>query len=234
LLKHQLGSQFGLTGFGLPENLFTLGAMADNLTSFGGYLSSSQDKRAQDYLNAGTAGYEPCSNPATTSRNFPHREITSTKHEVSVSRNVTTRRHQSVSRDSCMSRWLRLCAAAQWGVEHCRRAVLVGTTNLSPHSGGGPDRPIQQVDLFMDGTSHRPLRTAAAAKQPTLRDDQWSADKLYGSRQRDAQIGGQQSDCGFEYHELQQRHESSARARGDRIVALDEFHCRAADAAGGQ
>lgn len=63
----QLGSQNGYYGFGLPPGLFVPGAMADNLTSFSGWLfeDAAGMTRVPEFLAAGaTASYgtvvEPC------------------------------------------------------------------------------------------------------------------------------------------------------------------------------
>ncbi|MCS7091500.1 MAG: TIGR03790 family protein [Verrucomicrobiota bacterium] len=70
----QLGSQSGYYGFALPEGLFVPGAMADNLTSYGGLLfeDAAGMTRVPDFLAAGaTASYGTVVEPCNWTEKFP-------------------------------------------------------------------------------------------------------------------------------------------------------------------
>ncbi|GIX49966.1 MAG: hypothetical protein KatS3mg132_160 [Limisphaera sp.] len=70
----QLGSQSGFYGFTLPPHLFVPGAMADNLTSYGGWLfeDASGMTRVPEFLAAGaTASYGTVVEPCNWTEKFP-------------------------------------------------------------------------------------------------------------------------------------------------------------------
>ncbi|WP_205881046.1 TIGR03790 family protein [Limisphaera ngatamarikiensis] len=70
----QLGSQSGSYGFSLPSDLFVPGAMADNLTSYGGWLfeDAAGMTRVPDYIAAGaTASYGTVVEPCNWTEKFP-------------------------------------------------------------------------------------------------------------------------------------------------------------------
>jgi len=73
-LGFQLGSQFGWGAvFSLPPHLFVPGAMADNLTSFGGYIFENAGQTSSlDYLKRrATASYGTVVEPCNYLEKFP-------------------------------------------------------------------------------------------------------------------------------------------------------------------
>ena len=158
LVGYQLGSQFGLSGFGLLANSFAPGAMADNLTSFGGYLFEYAGQTiALDYLNAGaTASYGTVIEPCNYLEKFPSpRNYFYQARGFSIAECYylsLTNPYQGILVGEPLAAPFAMPCSGSWS-NLPLGAVLTGTTNLSlGFLAAGPDRPIQQVDLFLDGT----------------------------------------------------------------------------------
>jgi len=158
VVGYHLGSQFGLSWYGLPQNLFAPGAMADNLTSYGGYLFEfSGQTGVMDYLNTGaTASYgtviEPCNYlekfPAPRNYFYQARGFSIAEcYYLSV-----TNPYQGILVGEPLAAPFAVPCDGAWS-NLPPGAVLAGTTNLSLGFVAADDqRPIQQVDLFLDGT----------------------------------------------------------------------------------
>jgi len=153
----QFGSQFGRAVL-YPLPGFVPGAMADNLTSYSGYLFEESGMiDALDYLIAGaTASYGTIIEPCNYLEKFP-----SPRNYFYQARGFTTAEsyYQSVTNPyqgilvgEPLAAPFALPSSGLWS-NLPPNAVLAGTTNLSlGFLAAGPDRPIQQVDLFLDGT----------------------------------------------------------------------------------
>ena len=154
---YQLGSQFGRA---IPYELpgFAPGAMADNLTSYGGYLfEDSGMTDALDYVIAGaTASYGTVVEPCNYLEKFP-----APRNYFYQARgfNVAECYYQSVTNpyqgilvgEPLAAPFAVPCTGAYSNLSP--DAVLAGMTNLSlGFLAAGPDRPIQQVDLFLNGS----------------------------------------------------------------------------------
>ncbi len=152
----QLGSQFGRAIL-YPLPAFTPGAMADNLTSFSGYLFEESGMiDALDYLVAGaTASFgtvvEPCNylEKFSAPRNYFYQARGFTVAECYYQ--SVTNPHQGILVGEPLAAPFALPSSGTWN-NLPSGSVLVGTTNLSLQvQAAGADRPVQQVDLFLDG-----------------------------------------------------------------------------------
>ena len=88
-----LGYQTGLPGFSVSPNTFVPGAMADNLTSFGGIIFGPNPQTTLlAFIDAGAAGsYGTVTEPAPAPRSSPTRRTTSTSRAASAWPNAITR-----------------------------------------------------------------------------------------------------------------------------------------------
>ena len=155
-LGPMLGFQNGIVHFNMYGS-YVPGAMADNLTSFSGYLFESVGHTtAMDFINNGaTASYgtivEPCAYPDKfpvaqnyffQSRGFSIGEC----YYQSV-----TNPYQGIMVGEPLAAPFALAATGNW-IGLPDGAVLAGTTNLSVQfASDSLTRPVQQVDLFLDG-----------------------------------------------------------------------------------
>lgn len=167
VLGPQAGSQFGRTSFSLPANLFVPGAMADNLTSFGGMLFEGTGHTGPlHYLNAGaTASYgtviEPCNYlekfPSPRNYFYQARGFTAAEsYYLSV-----TNPYQGLLLGEPLAAPFALPGEATWQ-NLPTGAVLTGATNLTVEfTAADATRPVQQVDLFLNGTFLQALTNVA-------------------------------------------------------------------------
>ena len=154
---YQLGSQFGLSAFGLPTNLFAPGALADNLTSFGGKLFEPDRMPGPiEYLRAGaSASYgtvvEPCNHLGKfpSPRNYFYQARGFSAAECYYQ--SLTNPYQGILAGEPLAAPFALPCSGAWS-NLLSGGVLSGTTNLTIQFNA-PDgsRPVQQIDLFMDG-----------------------------------------------------------------------------------
>ena len=156
-LSQLLGYQNGVQNMSLGTNVFTPGALADNLTSYGGDIFRTADHLlALAFLNAGAAGsYGTVVEPCNYLEKFP-----SPQNYFYQARgfNIAECYYQSLTNPyqglivgeplaapfalPCNGAWTSLPTGA-W---------LSGTTNLSlQFTAAEVSRPVQQVDLFLDG-----------------------------------------------------------------------------------
>jgi uncharacterized protein (TIGR03790 family) len=154
---YQLGSQFGrAVPYELPG--FAPGAMADNLTSYAGYLyEESGMTDALDYLIAGaTASYGTVVEPCNYLEKFPApRNYFYQARGFSIAEcyyQSVTNPYQGILAGEPLAAPFALPCSGSWS-NLPSNAVLAGATNLSlGFLAAGSDRPIQQVDLFFNGT----------------------------------------------------------------------------------
>ena len=154
----QLGSQNGYHGFGLTTNLFVPGAMADNLTSFGGWLfeNACGMTRVPDFLAAGaTASYGTVVEPCNWPDKFP-----SPLNYFYQARGFTiaecyyqslTNPFQGVLVGEPLAAPFARPPQVSWLTPPADTS-LRGSTNLTVHvAAPDPSRPVGRVDLFVDG-----------------------------------------------------------------------------------
>ncbi|MEJ5237141.1 MAG: TIGR03790 family protein [Limisphaera sp.] len=157
----QLGCQSGFYGFSLPANLFVPGAMADNLTSFGGWLfeDAAGMTRVPDFLAAGaTASYGTVVEPCNWTEKFP-----GPRNYFYQARgfNIAECYYQSIA-----APYQGVVVGEPLAAPFARRprgdwiapapeATVSGPVLLEWHfQAADPARPIGRVDLFVDGRFH--------------------------------------------------------------------------------
>jgi uncharacterized protein (TIGR03790 family) len=173
-LGHLLGYAGGDQIVNLAGASFAAGAMADNLTSFSGYLlENSGHTDALDFLNAGaTASYGTIVEPCAYLEKFPNAQnyfyqargfSLAEAYYLSV-----TNPYQGVLIGEPLAAPFATPAAGAWVVPPAD-AELSGTTNLTVQFQA-PDatRPVQQVDLFVDGTFAQTLTNIAPRQNNVL------------------------------------------------------------------
>ncbi len=153
-----LGYQNGKQLISAPPVIFAPGALADQLTSYGGGLYDVADHTtALVFLNAGAIGsygtvVEPCAYlqkfPTAQAYFYQSRGFTMAEcYYQSV-----TNPYQGVLVGEPLSAPFALATSGSWSGLPAN-AVLVGTTNLALQvTAADATRPVQQVDLFVDGT----------------------------------------------------------------------------------
>lgn len=174
-----ISSNYGLgtmLGFQIGRQQFTVygdfvpGAIADNLTSYSGDLFGSPDHtRVLEFINAGaTASYGTVAEPCPYLEKFASPQI---YFYQARGFSIAECYYQSVTNPyqgilvgeplaapfarPCDGGWSNLPAGV----------VLSSTTNLTLHfSAADVERPVQQVDLFLDGTFVQTLTNIAPAR----------------------------------------------------------------------
>jgi len=153
-----LGYQTGLAYFSASANAFVPGAMADSLTSTAGLLFGGTDQtNLLAFIEAGACGsYGTVVEPCAYLQKFP-----SPQNYFYQARGFSLAEcyYQSV-----LNPYQGLIVAEPLAAPFARpplgawtnlpaNAELSGVTNLTLHCvAATPDRPVQQVDLFLDGT----------------------------------------------------------------------------------
>lgn len=173
-LGYQLGSINGSYSFSLGTNLFAPGAMADNLTSFSGQLFESTGMTGvREFLAAGaTASYGPVIEPCAYLGKFP-----SPQNYLYQGRGFSiaecyyqsvTNPYQGILVGEPLAAPFGQPSEGAW-LGLSEGALLSGATNLSLQFIT-PDlsRPVQQVDLFLDGTWLRTLTNIAPRQNNVL------------------------------------------------------------------
>ena len=162
-----LGFQNGVQQFDLAATTFVPGAIADNLTSFSGYLFEvTGHTGVMDFLNAGaTASFgtvtEPCAylEKFASPRNYFYQARGFSIAECYYQ--SITCPYLGVLVGEPLAAPFAVPAAGAWA-GLANNALLAGTTNLTvqwvaPDAG----RPVQQVDLFVDGVFSQTLTNIA-------------------------------------------------------------------------
>ncbi len=152
-----LGFQNGVQVFTLFNPPIVPGAMVDNLTSFGGFLFEPIDHTtAMDFINHGaTASYgtvtEPCAYPGKfpAAQNYFYQARGFSIAECYYQ--SLTNPYQGILVGEPLAAPFALPAHGAWN-NPPENAVLSGTTNLSiQYVSDSITRPVQQVDLFLNG-----------------------------------------------------------------------------------
>jgi uncharacterized protein (TIGR03790 family) len=154
-----LGLETGLTSFTLPANAFAAGAMADDLTSYGGEIfTDSGQTPLLVFLEAGAAGsygtvVEPCNYPQKfpnpldyfyQARGFCMAEA----YYLSVANP-----YQGLTVGEPLAAPFAQRGNGTWNTLPSGTAVLSGQTNLQlTFTAATANLPLDQVDLFVDGT----------------------------------------------------------------------------------
>jgi len=162
-----LGFETGLAQFSVPPGTFAAGAIADSLTSFGGVIfGPNTQTNLLAFIDAGAAGsYGTVAEPNNDTQKFPNPQV---YFYQARGFSLAESYYQSID-----APYLGLMVAdplaapfagagyGQWST-NLPNAVLSGTTNLfvqfSAHDGF---RPLQQIDLFVDGAYFSTLTNIA-------------------------------------------------------------------------
>jgi len=160
-----MGYQTGLANFSVAPNAFLPGAMADSLTSFGGVIFGPNNQTSiLAFIAAGASGsYGTVAEPFTDPQKFPDPELYFVQ---SRGFNLAESYYQSVNVPYLglvvgepLAAPFAVGAFGSWyGLES--NVVLSGTCPLGLRFSGG-DRPIGQVDLFVDGKYSQTLTNLA-------------------------------------------------------------------------
>ncbi|HEY6167737.1 MAG TPA: TIGR03790 family protein [Verrucomicrobiae bacterium] len=152
-----LGFQTGLASFTASSNTFVPGAMADSLTSYGGTLFENVGQTtALEFIKAGAAGsYGTVTEPCNYLKKFP-----SPQNYFYQARGFSLAEcyyqsliapYQGILVAEPLAAPFRAPGNVQW-IGLASNAVLQGMTNLSLQiSSTTTQRPLQQIDLFLDG-----------------------------------------------------------------------------------
>lgn len=158
-----LGYETGLADFSVPDGTFVPGAMADSLTSYGGVIFGSNGQTNElAFIDAGAAGsYGTVSEPEDDTQKFPNPQD---YFYQARGFNLAESYYQSIN-----APFLGLIVGeplaapfaqpghGQWST-NLPNAVLSGTTNLAvTFASHDRNRPLQQVDLFVDGVYYTTL-----------------------------------------------------------------------------
>jgi uncharacterized protein (TIGR03790 family) len=157
-LTNLLGYQTGLAGFNILSNMFVPGAMADSLTSFAGYiLDPTSQTTLLAFMNAGASGsygtvIEPCNYlqkfPSPQDYFYQERGFSLAECYYMSLANP----YQGLIVGEPLAAPFARPPVGAW-VNLPANSVLSGVTNLTLQCAASTsNRPIQQVDLFLDGT----------------------------------------------------------------------------------
>jgi len=168
-----LGAETGYQNYGVYSAAFVPGSMADNLTSYGGIISGTDHLNILALVNIGAAGVygtvvEPCGylekfpspqNYFYQARGFSIAEC----YYQSV-----TNPYQGLLVAEPLSAPFAQPGSGAWS-NLPTNALLSGTTNLSlQFNASDAQHPLQQVDLFLDGTFVRTLTNIPPAQNNVL------------------------------------------------------------------
>jgi len=164
-----LGCQSGLYYFPVVGDDFVPGSMADNLDSFGGYIfENTGELNILTFLQAGAAGtYGTVDEPCNYLQKFPIPQVyfwqargfsLAECYYMSV-----TNPYQGLLLGEPLAAPFAQPGSGSWQIPGSN-ALLSGTTNLSLEFTASDARhPLQQVDLFVDGTFAQTLTNIAPA-----------------------------------------------------------------------
>jgi uncharacterized protein (TIGR03790 family) len=148
---------------GVPTTNYAPGALADQLTSFGGQLYEQSDHTtALQFLSAGAAGsYGTVVEPCGYYEKFPSPQLFFYQARgftmAECYYQSVTNPYQGLLLGEPLAAPFAQAASGSWS-NLPANAHLSGTTNLSlQFNAADPAHPVQQVDLFVDGTFARTL-----------------------------------------------------------------------------
>lgn len=152
-----LGFQHGRSFYSVNDNEFVPGAIADNLTSYGGIIFGPNDQTSLlPFLYAGASmSYGTVVEPCNYLEKFPSpQDYFYQSRGFSLAESYyqsVTNPYQGLIVGEPLSAPFAQLAGAGWNNLPVN-SLLSGTTNLSFQASGDARHPIQQVDLFLDGT----------------------------------------------------------------------------------
>src|SRR5208282_6072289 len=153
-----LGFETGLAQFSVPQSTFVSGGMGDSLTSFGGIIfGPNSQTNLLAFIDAGAAGsYGTVAEPNNDTQKFPNPQV---YFYQARGFSLAESYYQSIN-----APYLGLIVAEPLAAPFARsgygkwstnlpNSTLSGTSMLSVQfSAGDGSHPLQQVDLFVDGT----------------------------------------------------------------------------------
>jgi len=158
-----LGYQTGLAGFSVAPNTFVPGAMADSMTSFGGLIFGPNGQTTLlAFIHAGASGsYGTVTEPLADPTKFPDPQA---YFYQARGFNLAESYYQSLSAPYMglivgepLAAPFQQPGTGGW-VNIVSNTVLKGTVPLSlDFAAADPGRPLQQIDLFLDGKFYRTL-----------------------------------------------------------------------------
>ncbi len=162
-----LGFETGLADFNVPQGLCVPGAIADTLTSYSGIIfgNSGQTSLLAFTTNGAAGSYGTVAEPEDDTQKFPNPQV---YFYQARGFSLAESYYQSVNAPYLgltvgepLAAPFARTGNGQWST-NLANAVLSGTTNLSvlfnAHDSG---HPLQQIDLFVDGTYFSTLTNLA-------------------------------------------------------------------------
>jgi uncharacterized protein (TIGR03790 family) len=172
-----LGYETGLADFSVPGGQFIPGTIADSLTSYGGVIFGNNDQTNElAFIDAGAAGsYGTVSEPENDTQKFPNPQV---YFYQARGFNLAESYYQSINEPYLglivgepLSAPFAQHGYGQWNT-NALNAILTGTTNLSvTFNAHDHNRPLQQVDLFVDGVYYATLTNIPPASGNVLNVD---------------------------------------------------------------
>ena len=162
-----LGFQTGLASFSISPNTFVPGAMADSMTSYAGVIFGPNSQTTLlAFIHAGAAGsYGTVTEPGAVVTKFPDPQV-----YFYQARGFSLAEcyymgvqypFQGLVVGEPLAAPYRPSANAAWGV--ASNQVLSGIATLPVRFSSSPDRPLDRVDLFVDGKYFQTLTNLAPA-----------------------------------------------------------------------
>jgi uncharacterized protein (TIGR03790 family) len=157
------GYETGLANFGVSPGAFVPGAIADSMTSFGGIIFGPNTQTSLlAFINAGAAGsYGTVTEPRSNAQKFPNSQV-----YFYQSRGFSLAEcyyqslavpYQGLMVAEPLAAPFAKPGFGQW-IGLASNAVLRGTAPIAlAFSAADASRPLQQVDLFVDGVYFRTL-----------------------------------------------------------------------------
>lgn len=168
-LSGLLGYQTGVASFNISPNTFVPGAMADSMTSFGGMIfEATGQTTALAFIGAGAAGsYGTVTEPSATTTKFPDpQNYFFQARGFSLAECYYQSLHtpyQGLIVGEPLAAPFASAGAGGW-VGITPGAALSGTPQLTVRfTASDAARPLQQVDLFVDGKFFRTLTNIVPA-----------------------------------------------------------------------
>lgn len=169
-----LGYATGLKSFEVAPGTFTFGAIADNVTSFGGVIFGPNDQTdLLAFIAAGASGsYGTVTEPGSIARKFPDPQV---YFYQARGFNIAESYYQSLAQPHLglvvaepLAAPFTRAGSGHWegGISN---AILTQTAALSAHfKAAAATRPLQQLDLFVDGKFFVTVTNLPPRPQDTL------------------------------------------------------------------
>jgi uncharacterized protein (TIGR03790 family) len=150
-----LGFQTGLANFSISPNTFVPGAMADSMTSYAGLIFGPNSQTTLlAFIHAGAAGsYGTVTEPGAVVTKFPDPMVYFYQARgfglAECYYQGVQYPFQGLVVGEPLAAPYRQSAAGAWGV--ASNEVISGIASLPVDFSSSPDRPLDRVDLFVDG-----------------------------------------------------------------------------------